>query len=635
MAFDLSFFKIHGSDDLAFVDTLSRATWLDDNGREDPFFEPAYITLRGVDSTAPKPTTASAAITRSADRGGTPQPENPEPASGASPRKSTRTIRLPATDTPLRPPSPARPASVTDSRAAIAELAASEPDQETSSEADTESFVSKTLGVSAVEQWTPEFDNANLVWPAHSTKLESKWRDGIAFVPSVGLRGEIVALVHHLCGHRVGRAALAKLVYLGFWWPKAAADLSSERGRCVTCLRRDVLEHGFHPAREGVNEIALMDEVHLDFAALPLDEDGFSVLLIAREALSGFFWLRALKAKTHDGVAAMIMEQISPMGLPRVFISDNEIVSDAVATAVANVNATQRLITPWNPAANGKAEAGVKSAKALILKTIEDYDVRSWSRHLWKVASVLNDTVLERTMATPFVLMFKRWPRPTYSRSATGDLEPLSPGDFEAFEARCRDQARFSESVLEPSLASRMREYDLRSRAKLDKGRKIVTFNKGDLVFVDDPLAPKTAAKRNGPFEIACKSFHGNYLLYDPPTEGRGREIMCDEQQRFRRFSAHHLIKAGDGFESRAGERFWYIHEILADRVLPSGERAFLIRWKDWDGDADWVPASAFNGREAIDAYDHQQRLITQGKHGKAGRPRRGPGRPRKNVPDL
>lgn len=600
-AFDLFFCKVPGTADAGLVDTLSRAGHiLDDEGRRDAWIEPAYLTLRAErPATAAQELSVAAISTRRAAREmgprtggrGTLKPEQVETGTAAHdpgepdtvPERSGLGAPIPPglRDTPGAP-GPAEPTKL--------------------------------------EPWVPEFHGDALIMPAASRRLAEKYAEGYNFVPPSGLRAEIVTMAHRLAGHRGGNATAFSLRAAGFWWPEAAKDCAAEKSQCTVCLRRDVARHGYNPPREDLSQRRILDEVHIDYLKVPRDQHGYEYLALARDSVTGFVWLLACRDKGHGNIVRLLQDRVLPFGFPTAIISDNEIVGQEVAHAIRDINAVQKLITPYRPATNGRAEAGVKLVKDVLLRMIDEWDITSWSDQAWLVAVILNNQVLGRTGSTPFSLMLKRANRPVYEYTPEGDHKPLTPEQWTAFE---REQVAIADrfvKIVEPGLSARQKLYDERTAAVLRK-RPTATFAPGDFVYVEEVSEDriKGAPRRNGPFEVAARTHHNNYYLFDPAKPGQRAQLMVDSQGRARRFPPEHLLRCGPGFVHRDGETRWYIEEILDDRVGAKGQREFYVRWKGF-AERTWIPAKDFDSHEMIDTYDREKRRASNTAPGKRGR---------------
>jgi hypothetical protein len=184
----------------------------------------------------------------------------------------------------------------------------------------------------------------------------------------------------------------------------------------------------------------------------------------------------------------------------------------------------------------------------------------------------------------------------------------MTPDEWTDFE---REQVAIADrfaKIVEPGLSARQKIYDERTVASLRK-RPTAVFAPGDFVYVEEVGEGrlKSAPRRNGPFEVAARTHHNNYYLFDPAKPGQRAQLMVDELGRARRFPPEHLLRCGPGFVHRDGETRWYIEKILDDRVGAKGLREFYVQWKGFD-ERTWVPATDFDSHEMIDSYDREQR---------------------------
>ena len=106
---------------------------------------------------------------------------------------------------------------------------------------------------------------------------------------------------------------------------------------------------------------------------LPETPRGNIYLLVLVCLFTRFCFLRALPNKEAATIAAVLFTIFCEIGFPTILQSDNgtEYVNDILKALFGLINAAHRLITPYNPRANGVAERWVQLAVRAIRKCLE------------------------------------------------------------------------------------------------------------------------------------------------------------------------------------------------------------------------------------------------------------------------
>lgn len=560
--FNVTFMWYPGTSNLGCADLLSRIV-TNEQAPEPAQFAKSILTLRGV-----------AAIKKKAD----PQRTGGEAAvatSTAAPLATeVSTAAVPVAATPDAPP-------------------------------DEKSFAAQPTTPDAVKEWNAETSAGVLVFPSASELYSNDVEMGILFVPKKELRHELSQMIHLDSGHRGSEACYHAMRAAGFWWPDHKATFDTAKRECLPCLRNDVKRAGYHAPVLGLNHVSPMDRIHMDIGELHIDQKGFKYFIIAKDVATGFSWAKPLKGKDHSAIAEFIME-LFPFGPAQLLVMDGELDSQAIKIAAQKTGAAIHHSTPYRPESNGTSERGVAILKNLLIKMCDDQTDINWSDYVWLAIHKMNTAYSRKSGSTPFSLLFHRAPRPA-RRYHPGELEhqELTAEEVSKFEQEQKDiEAKFN-LVIEPGLLERLMKYDKDSVARLTSKRKIVSFDIGQPVFVNEEgILAAGAPLRRGPYRVAGKYRYG-YLLYEQMEGSPFPTLIMDDRRNIpRRFAAEHLVEAPEQVLADGSEVF-YVDEILDDRKTRTGAREFLVKWQGFSSSRNsWEPSSSFDDRGVILAYD-------------------------------
>jgi len=214
---------------------------------------------------------------------------------------------------------------------------------------------------------------------------------------------------YHALGHLGTMNVFRKIWHAGYWWPNMKEDIRRYCHKCIQCLKFDVKQQGFHPAKS-VTADKPWDHVQIDLiGAIPASEEGYQYILMCVDVMSGYVVLRPLLDKSAASVAKALWNIIAEYGTMKIIQSDNgtEFVNSIIEQMVQMYGIDHRLITAYHPVANGMVERQNKE----VARALKKYTYSSFGQwHMWLplIQLGLNSRHLERTKSTPFALMFGR-----------------------------------------------------------------------------------------------------------------------------------------------------------------------------------------------------------------------------------
>ena len=119
--------------------------------------------------------------------------------------------------------------------------------------------------------------------------------------------------------------------------------------------------------------------------------------------------LNPIPDKCANTIAQLWTQIFCLFGFPKVIQSDNgtEFVNNIITQLAKKSGITHRLVTPYNPRANGSAERTVQTAVQLISKLIHGYK-NNWDNYVNFTQYCINQKISERHKETPFFAAFGR-----------------------------------------------------------------------------------------------------------------------------------------------------------------------------------------------------------------------------------
>jgi hypothetical protein len=393
----------------------------------------------------------------------------------------------------------------------------------------------------------------------------------------------------HLQGHFGVQAVFNKLWHQGYWWPKIRNHIQQELSECDACNRFNVTKSGFHPFTP-FSSIGPGDHFQIDLSThLPPSSDGYTALLAVIDVFTGFVILRPLRNAEMETVARKLWKIFCLIGWPRILQSDNgpEFVNQILRALVKLTGIDHRLISPYNPRADGKVERVIGSTMMIIKKLLHGAK-HNWSIYVPFAQVTFNDKISSLTSSSPFSLMFGRNLNELKDYTQ-GDLPiPISLSDWKEHQEKIL-------SIIYPAISDRIKGAKDKLAQVLAKHRRMIlpsSIPTGATVMIIDPQRTnKFEPKYIGPYVIARRARNGAYVLRDVDGDILDRHVPIDQMKI--------ISKTG-----RAKDRNTFsVHKILDHRGSP-GSYEYLVHWKDYTkSDATWEPEANFNDIHCITKY--------------------------------
>jgi hypothetical protein len=225
-----------------------------------------------------------------------------------------------------------------------------------------------------------------------------------------------------------------------------------------------------------------------------------------------------------------------------------------------------RLITPYNPRANGRVERMVGLAKQVLKKMIYG-DLWSWNLFVPFLMRVINSRISSLTGSSPLSLMFNRTPRELRDYTAGDPAPPVSLDRWKEYQDKVL-------SVIYPAIYLKIKGVRQKQIDHWKKTRRIVSptaLPPGSLVTIKDLLrSDKMAPRYVGRYMVVQQTQSGNYVLRQEDGKLLDRHVPIDQIK---------VINRGDSDTSASSDDVYEVEAILDHRGDP-GNYEFLVQWK-------------------------------------------------------
>ena len=415
-------------------------------------------------------------------------------------------------------------------------------------------------------------------------------RRGKSCPDTVSERNELIDK-SHLFGHFGRDVIYRQLSRDGYWWPGMRDHINERTRECVPCLRYTISRMGFDPATP-ITAALPWDHIQIDTSVkLPISTDGMQAMLAIVDVCTSLVLLRPMPDATAQSIARVLWKVFTDFGFPKVIQSDNgpEFVNKMISAMIEISAVEQRLITAYNPRADGKVERSIGVSMSIIKKHLHGADT-SWPLFVPWAQMCINNKISSLTGSTPFALMFGRRFHPFRDYSSDAPLDSIDERELAALHDRMIE-------IVHPSVAERVAAQKERLVSRLDKRPRAHAFTKGTIVMLrkTNPDGSNITGKFEpvyvGPYQVASKSRHGAITLMSPTGAILPRVVR-----------PHHL-KFVSGPSKSFMEQTYEVESIM-DHRGPPGNREYLVRWVGFSPAEDsWEPENNIHTDECVRAY--------------------------------
>ena len=198
------------------------------------------------------------------------------------------------------------------------------------------------------------------VWGRISISEDILIVDGNKLYLPPGSRKDILRQLHEgHCGYHKTLQTARSL----YFWPSMKYDIKAMIDTCEPCQR-------LRPSKPVEPFIQTVAEFPMEHISIDLFHVKGNTYMVTADRYSGYIWVEMLRSQTTKAVTDVLDKITRIFGVPLVCRTDGGHQFRGPFTAYCMTKGIEHeTSSPYNPQSNGHAEAAVKAAKYLLLKT--------------------------------------------------------------------------------------------------------------------------------------------------------------------------------------------------------------------------------------------------------------------------
>ena len=355
----------------------------------------------------------------------------------------------------------------------------------------------------------------------------------IRMVVPAALQTPVMELFHKspVMGGHPGAKATAMHIKRYFYWKSMVRHIQSYCANCSACIITRS-QRGKVPGL--LTNLPFPKgpfyRIHADTIKGLAPSKGYRYILLVMDSFTKFIFTHPLRTMHPQAVIEGLILIFTRFGQPHTFTADNgSEFHCAEVTSFLQLWGVQWFFpSPYNPQANGQAEAGVKIISRRLRSTLAEMQLSNpikfaenkWSTILPYITMSYNVCPNEMTGFAPYELVFGRMPHLPMNNSSDR-LDSI-----EKLQTKPYDYLREVKNALKEAFALvevKIKQSKEKSKEYFDKNRPPLHLKPGDFTFVTWPYnqkPKKLQPKGYGPFKITKVSHH--------PDTGDVVSVECD-----------------------------------------------------------------------------------------------------------
>ncbi|CAF1537945.1 unnamed protein product, partial [Didymodactylos carnosus] len=304
-----------------------------------------------------------------------------------------------------------------------------------------------------------------------------------------------------------------------WYWPKMYTTIQHYIRSCENCarfnIRRAKQPGQLQPieAPEGV-----MEMIGIDFCGpTQVTEEGNRYIIVATDYLSKFVIAKAVPDCSATTAAKFLVNEVAfKYGIPNQILSDNgsHFVAEIFEHVAKLLGCNRILATPYHPQTKWQVEIFNATMKSK-LATLQYQHENDWNNWLSSVIYAYNNSQHSTTDFSPFQLMFGRKP-----------IMPYEPGKHHFALRKPNDYLEHFHhqlKILHTAARQNTQQQQQTMKQRYDRNRPNIPFKVGQLVFVRNPGASKSAFDQQfiGPFTIIQQLGQQTFEVEDSSQQTR------------------------------------------------------------------------------------------------------------------
>ena len=377
-------------------------------------------------------------------------------------------------------------------------------------------------------------------------------------------------------------------------WEGMKKDVIEFVQQCLHCVDSRAGNVVPRPLGEILHGTEVGEVLHFDYLNLGDIDDGYAYVLVPVDDVSSFVSLQPAASCTSEVDARSILEWVSVLGTPEVFVSDGapHFKNETLKLVAAKLGASHRFSVVYSSWSNGTVERMnlevVRTFRAVMSE--RGRPLLEWPYSIHAVQFALNSACRERMGATPFQLMTGRVPRTAFSVFAS-----------DGPDGWCVKEEEFSPEMMQTSVAEWVtvqeelrREVLERVRAARDRKRvaastgSMPNFEVGDYVLVARVRklgsAPKLVTTWTGPWRVVSGGSPHVYNVQDIVT-GETKEVRVVRMRAYADSSLAVGAEVQGLFEMTKHQGEYEMQDILniGEDPLNAGDYKVQVAWVGLD----------------------------------------------------
>jgi hypothetical protein len=280
-------------------------------------------------------------------------------------------------------------------------------------------------------------------------------------------------------------------------------------------------------------------------------------------------------------------------GFPKVIQSDNgtEFVNNIINQLIKTSGISHRLVTPYNPHANGSAECTVQTAVQLISKLIKGYK-NNWDIYTNFTQYCINQKISNYHKQTPFFAMFGRCAN-AFNDFSNSELynDKLLPAEIKENIKQIQDFASKLQNEIFPNTNNKTSITNSKRAKYFNKKNKLIDIPIGTYVMIKSKRNSKLDERNIGPYEIIAKHGTGTYTLKDQTNQLLPHKYVTSQLHPLSTIPTENKVH-------------YEVESILQHKTTNTGFE-YLVKWKGYNNpnDLTWEPDYNFDSNEIISEY--------------------------------
>ena len=214
------------------------------------------------------------------------------------------------------------------------------------------------------------------------------------------LHMKVIFISHCDIGGHPGKAATESIIRENFCWGSVQEDVSEFVRACIHCIITRAGEVVTRPLGSALHGKTPNEVVHIDFLYMGPGIGDLKYVLVVKDDLSGFVWLRAASTATGYFAADVLSQWVASFGSFMWLVSDqgSQFCHVLHSEMMKKFKSKKHFTTAYSPWSNGTVERVnrevLRSTKALLSEW--QWTSPDWPALLDCVQSVLNHAPLQR-----------------------------------------------------------------------------------------------------------------------------------------------------------------------------------------------------------------------------------------------